>query len=168
MLHSMDEPSTFARSAPHPDALFSVVLLNKHAAAVLVHPNNRHLVSNISNANEPNRFGLNIGLHITCRSQSRLTLATLGRHGADITLLGANISRIQCAFEAHETTGVIMLLDCSRAASTQVRGNKAVPFECGRSPRRVMVTYNNNTEFGIGGINCDLFTFSIFWHNDPR
>lgn len=96
-------------------------------------------------------YGLNIGPHIG--SQSRFTLATVGHCGADITVEGSNISRIQCSFEIHETTRAIMLQDRSSSQSTQTFGSTAERLELGRTPRRVLVTNQINRQFGFGGLN---------------
>ena len=61
-----------------------------------------------------------------------------------------------------------MLYDRSTAKSTQTYGADAIPFELGRNPRRVVMTTNVNTEFGFGGVTCDLVQFKIHWHHHPK
>ncbi|WEW61462.1 hypothetical protein PRK78_006952 [Emydomyces testavorans] len=151
---------------PHPLALFSLVPKNPGAWDVLNHPSNKHLVSVVVDPNDPKKFtqGLNVGFHSASRSESRYTLATLGRSGADITVGGAIISRIHCSFEIHEITEAVMLYDRSTAASTQVFGESATPFEPELTPRRVVVDHKTNLEFGIGGVDCNAVQFCIVWH----
>ncbi|EEP79879.1 predicted protein [Uncinocarpus reesii 1704] len=151
-----------ARPKPHPLALFSIVPKNDGAWAILHHPHNRHLVSVVPDPEVKGQstYGLNIGFHIG--SKSRSTLATLGR-GADVTVEGANISRIQCSFEIHETTREIMLYDRSTSHSTQVCGTGSTPFKLGH-PRRVVVDNRTNLEFGFGGVACNLAHFHLIWH----
>ena len=152
---------------PHHLALFSLIPDNDQAHAILAHPDTIHLVSLIPNTEWPENpdrvvSGLNIGFHIG--SKSRYTLATLGRSGADITVEGSNISRIQCSFEICQATNKIMLYDRSNSMSTQLCGRNAVPFELGRKPRRVVVDRSLNDEFGFGGDGCNLVRFKICWH----
>ena len=158
------------RPSPHPSALFSLIPANDQTHAVLAHPNNSHLVSLIPDLIGPQypggiACGLNIGFHIG--SKSRYTLATLGRNGADIIVEGSNISRIQCSFEIHKDSSLIMLYDRSFTKSTQLYGADAIPFEPGRYPRRVVVTNTVNKAFGFGGVACNLVQFKIHWHHDP-
>ena len=159
----MEDPKAFALHIPHGDALFSLLPTNGPAANILTHSSNRYLVSALSDPSNRRglTYGLNIGPHV--RSESRSTLATLGRSG-DITVEGNNISRIHCSFEVHETTGAVMLQDRSSGQSTQTLGDTAVRFELGRTPRRVLITPEINQDFGFGGLRCDLFTFRIVWH----
>ncbi len=154
-IHQVD----MARPHPHPLALFSLVPLNDRALAVLTHPDNTGLVSTLADG----RLGLDVGFHVG--SSSRYTLATLGRSGADITVEGSSISRIQCSFEIHEEYDVVMLYDRSNSLSTQVSGTNATPFERGRA-RRIVMGIDFNTEIGIGGVSCDLIRFSLEWHQN--
>jgi hypothetical protein len=73
------------RPRPHPLALFSLYPLNARAKDVVAHPGNSHLVSA---CDEVGNLVLDVGFHI--RSQSRNTLATLGRSDTDIILEGSN------------------------------------------------------------------------------
>ena len=150
---------TMARPHPHPLALFSLVPLNDRARAVLAHPDNIGLVSALADG----RSGLDIGFHVG--SSSRYTLATLGRSGADVSVEGSGISRIQCSFEVLEESGVVMLYDRSNSMSTQVFGMSATPFEPGRT-RRVVVRDKLNTEIGMGGASQSLLRFALVWHCD--
>ncbi|OAX83523.1 STE/STE11 protein kinase [Emergomyces africanus] len=145
----------------HPLALFSLIPLGGRARAVLDHPDNSHLVSTFIDDDGNEVSGIDIGFHIG--SGSRYTLATLGRSGADITVEGSSISRIQCSFELHEESHVVMLYDRSNSQTTQVFGEDAMPFETGRI-RRIAVTQEFNTRFGIGGVRSDLVQFRLFWH----
>lgn len=147
---------------PHKLALFALVPRNPGAQAVLEHPHNRHLVSVFQDPKVEGQtlIGLSVGLHIV--SKSRFTLATIGRSGADISVEGANISRIQCSFEVHETTEEIMLYDRSAAQTTQVCGRKSTPFRAG-TVRRVVVDKKTNLEFAFGGIDRNLVHFRIVW-----
>lgn len=153
----------------HPLALFTLVPANNRARAVVDHPENSHLVSHIAiDPDDPDdpgddQRGLDIGVFIG--SKSRYTLATIGRCG-DITVEGAGISRIQCSFEINEDNQTeIMLQDRSSNKSTQFLGNTAMPFELGRTHRRVVVDENVNVQFGFGGVGCDLYRFRIVWHD---
>lgn len=154
------------RSAPHPDALFSLVPLNDLAEGAVKLRDNQHLVSKVLNVAEGEShydYGLDVGPKIT-GGKSDSTLATLGRCDCDITLEEECISQNHCQFEFNKATGVVMLLDDSRYGSTQTFGDNAVPLEVGRIPRTVMVMDTINTEFGVGGRNSDLYQFRIVWH----
>jgi FHA domain len=146
----------------HQLAFFSLEPLNDRAHAVLAHPENSCYVSKFVGVGSLQTLGLDIGLNIC--SKKRFTLATLGRNGADITLEGPNISAIHCSFEVHQESGEIMLHDLSRYRSTQTFGEDARPFENGRNPRSVVVAYNLNTSFGIGGARSDMIQFRLIWH----
>lgn len=41
----------------------------------------------------------------------------------------------------------------------------AIPFELGRTPRRVVIAGTLNDEFGFGGLGRNLFLFKIHHHN---
>lgn len=160
----MDHPRS------HSLALFSLVPKNDRARDVLDHPHNRLLVSDVPGSTSDVYLtempkGLNIGTQIP--SQSRYTLAKLGRNG-DIVVEGSGISRIQCSFEIHEHTRQIMLYDRSFSKSTQTFGPNAKPFELDRPDRRVVVARGVNDEFGFGGVGSDLFQFKIHWHHDKE
>lgn len=160
--HSMarsHQPS-MARSHPHPLALFSLAAKNVRAKDVIAHPCNKHLVSTMKDG----KLALDIGPHI--RSKSCNTLATLGRNDTDITVNGSCIARVQCSFEIDPDTRVVMLFDRSNGQSTQVFGNKVIPFEHGR-PRRVLVQQAINTTVGMGGVGRDFFQFELIWHQSP-
>jgi len=147
------------RLRPHPRALFSLEPLNDRARDVVTNPNNSHLVSALPDG----VLALDIGFHI--RSQSRNTLAMLGRNNADIIVQGSSIARSQCSFEIDDPdTGVVMLYDRSNSQTTQVSGGNAKPFEPGRT-RRIVVANDVNTEIGMGGIACDLVRFKLRWHD---
>jgi len=141
-------------------ALFSLYPLNAQAHDVLDHPRNRHLVAIMSN----NTRVLDVGFNV--QSQSRNTLATLGRNDTDIIVEGAKIGRIQCSFEIDPDSRVVMLYDRSNAQTTQVFGESTTPFEHGRL-RRVVVQKGLNTIVGIGGVKCDFVRFELIWHQDP-
>ncbi|CAH0042924.1 unnamed protein product [Clonostachys rhizophaga] len=151
------------RDGPHPYALFSLLPANPRAKKALEHPENAHLVSDISSdAHSPEIYALDVGLHIG--SASRYTLATIGRLG-NIVVEGAGISRIQCSFEFHETNQrEIMLHDRSNNNTTQLHGHTALPFEAGRIPRRVIIDPTVNLLLGFGGASCDMYKFEIVWH----
>ncbi|KKZ66658.1 hypothetical protein EMCG_00221 [[Emmonsia] crescens] len=148
------------RSVPHPQALFSLVPLNGNAQAVINHPANIHLLSSFTDNLHNTHVVLNVGFHIG--SDARYTLATLGRNG-DITVDGPNISRIQCSFEVHPESDVVMLYDESNSQTTQVFGKSAMPFKPGRL-RKVVVDEDINCMFGMGGIGCDQVQFLLAWH----
>ncbi|KAI1908856.1 hypothetical protein LOZ12_005098 [Ophidiomyces ophidiicola] len=145
----------------HPQALFSLVPLGDRAGTVLQHPDNSHLVSTFTSNTGEQLHGIDIGFHI--RSSSCYTLATLGRNGADITVDGSSISRMQCSFEVHNESGVVLLYDRSHSMTTQVSGSKTVQFESGRS-RRVVVSKDMEAILGFGGVRCDLYKFQLIWH----
>ncbi|EER36541.1 calcium/calmodulin-dependent protein kinase [Histoplasma capsulatum H143] len=149
------------RPCPHPLALFSLVPLENRARAALDHPDNSHLVSTFNDDDGNQVAGIDIGFHIG--STSRYTLATLGRSGADVTVEGSGISRIQCSFELNPDSHVVMLYDRSNSQTTQVFGEDAIPFETGRI-RRIAVEPRLNTRFGIGGVRSDLVQFELQWH----
>ncbi|KAI1970586.1 hypothetical protein LOZ53_006011 [Ophidiomyces ophidiicola] len=145
----------------HPGAFFSLVPLGDRAHAVLRHPDNSHLVSTFTSKNGRQLLGIDIGFHI--ESSSYCTLATLGRSGADITVDGSSISRIQCSFEVHHESGVILLYDRSHSMTTQVFGKHIAQFEAGRS-RQAVVMEQMNAILGFGGVGCDLYRFQLVWH----
>ena len=130
--------------------MFSLYPKNDRAKDVVAHPCNSHLVSIFP---EDSTLVLDIGFNI--RSQSRTTLATVGRNDTDIILEGSSIARLQCSFEIDLDTGVVMLYDRSNGQTTQVSGENATPFEYGRL-RRVVVQKELNTILGMGGVECDL------------
>ena len=136
---------------PNPLAIFSLKPLNDRAHATVNNPSNRHLVSVLADGTR----GLDIGYHV--RAQSRNTIASLGRN-ADIVVEGASISRLQCSFEVHSATGAVMLYDRSNGQTTQVSSENSIPFQMGRV-RRIVIDPQLNTEFGMGGVACDLVRF---------
>ena len=144
--------------SPHPLALFSLFPITDPAKAVVQHPCNKHLVSQLEN-----EIVLDIG-HTRSISGDHATLATLGRHG-DITIEGRNISRIQCSFEIDNETKVVMFYDRSHSQTCQVFGEGATPFVYGR-PRKVVVQPKLNTIIGIGGVYRDLIQFELVWHTN--
>ena len=145
----------------HPLALFSLIPINERAKAVTTHPYNSHLIS----AFAIDQLAIDVGLHI--RSKSCNTLATLGRGDADILVEGSNISKIQCSFEIHPDTGVVMLYDRSHHRTTQVFGDNVIPFENERI-RQVVVHQELNTIIGMGGAKRNLIRFRLKWHQDSR
>ncbi|KIW82967.1 hypothetical protein Z517_02210 [Fonsecaea pedrosoi CBS 271.37] len=149
------------RPEPHPSTVFSLVPINGRAEAAVTHSLNSHLISVVQLPNNSSKIGINVGPHIGSSSQN--TLATLGRSGADITLEGATISRIHCSFEVNENFGTILLYDRSSTQPTKFFGPDSRPFERGQI-RRVVVTPEMNTLLGIGGDNCELLLFRLFWH----
>lgn len=161
----------FARCAPHEDAIFSLLPLNDSANEILLHQNNRWLVSTIIDSRGRNSmsYGLNIGPFI--QPQSTSELADFGRAG-DIIVEGDDISRCHFSFErvhnAKHNTTAVMLRDRSACMSTQTFGPKAIQFEAGRFPRRVMVSGNANLTFGFGGEACSRFKFQLVWHENAR
>ncbi|KLJ06258.1 hypothetical protein EMPG_09293 [Blastomyces silverae] len=148
------------RQVPHHQALFSLVPLNPNAHAVIDNPLNRRFLSRFVHKNTQ-YVGLDIGFHI--QSIARYTLATLGRSGADITVDGPSISRIQCSFEVHAENDAVMLYDRSNSQTTEVYGLGCVPFEPGRR-RRVVVRPEVNHMFSMGGNEDDLVQFQLVWH----
>ncbi|KAI1956311.1 hypothetical protein LOZ58_006388 [Ophidiomyces ophidiicola] len=145
----------------HPQALFSLVPLGDRAHDVLQHPDNSHLVSTFTLDSGEQLHGIDIGFHI--ESSSHCTLATLGRSGADITVDGSSISRIQCSFEVHNKSGVILLYDRSHSMTTQISGENTLQFAPERS-RRVVLTASMKAILGFGGVRCDLYRFKLMWH----
>ena len=152
--------STMPRSAPHPLALFSLKPCNTRAYKVVANSTNDHLASIL----EDGQIGLNIG-HVHPTSGNPTTLATLGQTG-DIIMQEPSIARIQCSFEIDPNTNIVMLYDRSHSLSTQVFGDNATPFECGR-PRKVVVQKGLNTIIGMGGEKRDIVLFKLDWHCDP-
>ncbi|RMZ67684.1 calcium calmodulin-dependent kinase [Pyrenophora seminiperda CCB06] len=161
----MSEPRP--RAQPHPASLFSLIPLNKQTAERIVnHEQNSNLVSflpRVENILYPGQITRGLNIHLQIGTKSRYTLATIGRTG-DIYVAGTSISRVQCSFEIHKDTQEILLYDRSTTRSTQTFGEKAAPFELDRPDRRVVVSDEVNTQFGFGGVACDLFKFEIHWH----
>ncbi|KAI4119822.1 MAG: hypothetical protein LQ338_007227, partial [Usnochroma carphineum] len=149
------------RPCPHPLALFSLLPINERAKNAISHPDNRHLVSTLSDG----ELALDVGFHI--RGKSTNTLATLGRGiDADIYVEGSSIAKIQCSFEMDLDTGVVMFCDRSFFKSTQVFGKNAMPFEHERI-RQVLVQEELNTVIGMGGERRNLVQFLLEWHLNP-
>ncbi|KAG5295752.1 CAMK family protein kinase [Histoplasma capsulatum G186AR] len=148
------------RQVPHSRALFSLVPLNQNAHSVINNPLNRRFLSRFVD-NNMQYVGLDIGFHV--QSSTRYTLATLGRSGADITVDGPSISRIQCSFETHAESDVVMLYDRSNSQTTEVFGVGCVPFEPGRR-RRIVVRSDVNCMLSMGGNEEDLVQFRLVWH----
>lgn len=157
----------FAAPSHHPEALFSLIPSNDPATQILLHPNNRHLVSVVTDATTGRAtYGINIGFHIGSRSQR--TLAEFGR-GGDVVVDGSDISRVHFSFELIQSSGAIMLQDKSTTMTTQTFGETAKLYEFGRLPRWVLLTPDINRDFGFGGAKSDRFKFSIVWHRpDPQ
>lgn len=142
----------------HPCELFTLVPLNDRARRVINDPHNSHLLSPLPNGES----GIYIG-HV--QAKTRGVLATIGRDG-DIVVQGNTIGRRHCSFEIENNSSdaSVMLHDHSRYNSTQVHGEYAMPFELGRTPRRVIVTREVNTILGMGGSRGDLIQFRLLWH----
>jgi len=147
------------RPAPHPLALFSLKPLNPRAEAVLAHPDNKRLVSQLKSG----ELALDIG-HTRSTSGDNTTIATLGRCG-DIVVEGPSIAKIQCSFEIDLDTNVVMFYDRSHSQTSQVLGQNATPFEYGR-PRKIVVQEEVNTIIGLGGVGRNLVQFELEWHYD--
>ena len=158
-----------ASNPPHALAPFTLYPLNERAATITALSENARLISVHPSTGRP---GIDVG--ISFRSTSRQTLATLGRHGTDIHIMGSYISRLQCSFEIHERSNTIMLYDRSHSNTTQVFSDDqemtdVYPFVYGRHPRRVLVAPNVNTVIGMGGSRCDLVQFKlVWWDRDPK
>ncbi len=148
----------------HRLAIFSLVPQSDRAQAVLGDPRNKRFVS--PRLDQAGNIVMGIDIGFNANSRSPYTLATLGRCGADITIEGPSISRIQCSFELHQTSGMVMLYDRSNSQSTQVFGENVKSFLPGR-PRRIVLTDRINTEFGIGRNKYDLVRFRLVWHSSP-
>ncbi|OJD18624.1 serine/threonine protein kinase [Emergomyces pasteurianus Ep9510] len=148
-----------ACSKSHHNALFSLIPINKKAEAVVNDPQNHHLTSQWPDGTR----GLDIGFHIC--SKSPTTLATLGRGDCDVIISDSEISRLQCSFEIHKDTHVVMLYDRSYYHTTQVFGNDATPFELGRD-RKVVIHKHLNTKIGMGGKTQTLIMFDLLWYFD--
>ena len=148
------------RPQRHPLALFSLKPHNPRAHDAVAHPSNIYLHSTLPDG----ALALDVGFNI--RSQSRNTLATLGRNDTDIIVEGSSIGRVQCSFEIDLDSRVVMLYDRSNGQTTQVFGDNATPFEHGRL-RRVVVQKGLNTIIGMGGVGCDLVQLELIWHQGP-
>ncbi|KAL8867242.1 MAG: hypothetical protein Q9174_005789 [Haloplaca sp. 1 TL-2023] len=59
-----------------------------------------------------------------------------------------------------------MLYDRSTAATTQTYGKTSMPFEYGRSIRRIAVTPDLNEFIGMGGATRNLLRFWLSWQQD--
>lgn len=157
------------RSHPHPLSLFSLVPYNERAKEVVKHPLNKHLTYTLSQ----DIHAIDIGFHIGSDSCSPRVLAVLGRgEAADVHIDGSSISKIQCSFEVHLDTKVVMLFDRSSAQTTQVYradtpSATVTPFEHGRPlPRKVVVMEDLNEIIGMGGTGRNLVQFKMEWHQD--
>lgn len=142
---------------PHPLALFSLKPLNAAAAAVLAHPDNAHLLSELPNGSTVLDIGFNL------YSKYPGALATLGSGHADILVKGNDIAPIQCTFEVNWDTGVVMLRDNSIDKSTQTFGSDAIAFQDGR-PRRIVMVNGINSRFTMGGTGHGSVQFELEWH----
>ena len=162
MFEQHDEFAGFARKAPDPLALFSLVPDGASAQKVLLDPRNRCLVSRVpENDSVKFKYGLNIGPSIRNRSHS--TLADIGREG-DVAVDGNDISRSHCSFEIIHSSAAIVLRDRSPKDSVKILGPAAMPFEINRRPREVMIDPKTKTSISFGGINADRWKFDIVWH----
>ncbi|PGH16654.1 hypothetical protein AJ80_05156 [Polytolypa hystricis UAMH7299] len=151
---------TAPRLTPNNLALFSLLPLNAKARHVVDHPDNSDLISVYTGPDGQTAHVIDIGFHIP--STSPMTLATLGRSGCDVMILGSLVARNQCSFEIN-INGLVMLSDNSCTMSTQFFGDDAIPFQRQRG-RRAVVFPTCNTPFGMAGTNNDLVTFQIIWH----
>lgn len=140
----LDPLPSMSRPQHHPQALFSLKPINDRARNVIRHPGNSHLRSSLSDG----ELVLDVGLTSNIRSQSRNTLATLGRNDTDIIVEESSIGRVQCSFEINLDSRVIMLYDRSNSQTTQVFGDDSTPFEYGRL-RRIVVQKGLNTIIGM-------------------
>lgn len=145
-------------------SLFSLVPITPKAIDVVRHPHNRQLAYRLND----DTLALDIGLHIHSKSRSPSILATLGRDdAADIFLDGPSISRIQCSFEINLDSRVIMIVDRSRALTTQVYSadtptSAVAQFELGRPfPPKVVIMRTLNEQLGMGGTHRDLVKFEL-------
>lgn len=148
-------------------SLFSLVPITPKPIDVVRHPHNRHLAYRLND----DTLALDIGLHIHSKSRSPSILATLGRDdAADIFLDGPSMSRIQCSFEINLDSKVIMIVDRSRALTTQVYSadtptSAVAQFELGRPfPPQVVIMRTLNEQLGMGGTHRDLVKFELHWH----
>lgn len=101
----------------HPDTLFHLVPNNKVASSALLHPDNKHLVSNSSVNDEP---GLEVGYHATSVPRGHV-IARLGRDADLILSEGSSdlpMSGIHIAFEINPATQVILLSVRSKRTSS--------------------------------------------------
>ena len=145
----------------HPSTRFSLVPLNDRAKAATAHPNNAY----IARKSDDGKIVLDIWRVLSTSGDT--TLATLGRTG-DVFVEGSNISRIQCSFEVHPDTGLVMFQDRSRSHTTQVFGENVIQFAHGR-PRKVVLFNDTQTIIGFGGEHQDLVQFEVKWpHEAPQ
>jgi len=146
----------------HPDALFSLLPLNDRATLLVNHPENNTFRSTLKSGEAVLQVG-----HVRSACGNPGTLVTLGRAG-DIYVTGSNMAKIQCSFEIHPETGVLMFYDRSLLQTSEVLGEGVVPFEAGR-PRRILIEKEKTTSIAMGGETRDLVGFEIVWHhNDPK
>lgn len=140
----------------HPLDLFFSRSGKERARLVVAHPCNSHLVS-ISSG----EYVLDIRFNV--RSKSRGTLAALGRGSdVDVFIEGSSIAKIQCSFKIDIDSKVVMLYDRSNGGTTQVYGDRVVPYEQGCS-RRVVVGEALNTIIGMAGVGNDLVQSELEW-----
>lgn len=160
------------RAQPHPHALFSLVAYQNSVGAKAVIAHNHHLVSVVprtspSDSDYPGGtvYGINVGFFIG--NKSRFTIASIGRDGDIVVPVPASekaivrrVSRVQCSFEMQQQSEKLMLYDRSTSGTTTLIGSNVIPFELGRSPRRILMYKNVNRRFAIPG-NIE---FEIIWH----
>ena len=84
---------TMPRDEPHPQAIFSLVPLNRRASEAVDHPDNKRYLSYL-NLDGKRIECIDIGFNID--SKSPFVLANLGRHEAHIKVPGVDIDEIQC------------------------------------------------------------------------
>ncbi|KAM4058685.1 hypothetical protein HRG_014734 [Hirsutella rhossiliensis] len=151
-------PELPCHEGPHPWALFSLFARSPLAADAVAHPSNNHLRSIING-----QMVLDIG-HVKSPEMSD-ALASLGREG-DVLIDSPKICRRQAYFDLDPDTDAVRLCDTSTYRTTQVSGNKCVPFsdDLRGILRQITVSPRVNTLIGMGGHRQNLCVFELVWY----
>ncbi|KAI0418290.1 kinase-like domain-containing protein [Xylaria grammica] len=141
--------------------LFSLEPQNERAQEVVLSERNKYLV----HKDPDGTLVLGIG-HVLSKSESRATLATLGRHErSDIVVESTAAAEHQCSFEFNLETNFILFFDRSRAETSQVYGPECHLFLPHRD-RKVVVHPGLNEFISFGGHNRDFIQFRLRWYQD--
>lgn len=152
------------------DDLLSLIPINQEARDVVNHPKNKHLRDKFRGSIDC----LTIGSRLSAIGTVN-TIAQIGRDDGDnnkndiyVDRDCNDVSREQCRFDINSTTNVVMLIDRSTYANTQVFSDGDRVTQLNRSERqgKVMVHKHLNNILGFGGPEQNQIMFKLEWHYD--